>query len=157
MLLKAEQVKWKTEHLKKIKMRRYIAKIKLDKDIKFLPTGQLGEKIFELWFNANYQDEQLFKQAIDRDYQKIDFADEKGFTYQVKTTRAKTYTFNCDLDNLKEHLRAEIYVFIQIDGDYAYIEPMYEKDYIFTNIKKSFKEDNQCFIYSIDLQQQKLF
>ena len=138
-------------------MRKYIAKIIIPDDLKKNPTGQIGEKIFEYWFNLNFQNEKLFKQAMDRDYEKIDFADEKGYTYQVKTTKAKTYTFNCDLEHLVEHLRAELYVFIQIDEKYAYIEPMYEKQYVIANIKKSFKEDKQCFVYAKDLQQQTLF
>lgn len=138
-------------------MRTYLARIIIPAELKNLSTGQLGEKLFEYWFSLNYQGEKLFKQALDRDYEKIDFADSKGYTYQIKATKQKTYTFNCNLDNLKEHLKSEVYVFIQIKDNVAYIEYMYDKNYIFTNIKQSFKEKNQTFIYAKDLLQQQLF
>jgi hypothetical protein len=138
-------------------MRTYLAKIKIPEDIKKESTGFIGEKIFELWFKYNYSDELLFKQSADRDFNQIDFADEKGFTYQIKCTKAKSYTFNCDLEHANEHLNAELYVFIQIVDKYAYIEPIYKKQDILNRLKKSFKMENQSFIYSIDLLQQKLF
>lgn len=143
--------------LKKIKMRTYLAKIIIPEEIKNESTGSIGEKIFELWFAYNYADEPLFKQSADRDFQKIDFADHKGYTYQVKATRAKTYTFNCDLEDAGGHLNSELYVFIQLDDMYAYIEPICKKQDVLTKLKKSFIEDKQCFLYISDLFQQKLF
>lgn len=143
--------------LKKTKMRTYLAKIRIPEEIKDESTGSIGEKIFELWFSYNYADEPLFKQSADRDFQKIDFADHKGYTYQVKATRAKTYTFNCDLEAANEHLNSELYVFIQLDDMYAYIEPICKKEQVLTKLKRSFMEVNQCFLYISDLFQQKLF
>lgn len=138
-------------------MRTYLAKIKIPKEIINESTGSIGEKIFELWFKYNFADEPLFKQSADRDFQKIDFADHKGYTYQVKATKAKTYTFNCDLEHANEYLNSELYVFIQIDGNYAYIEPICKKEEVLIKLKKSFKEDKKCFLYISDLFQQKLF
>ena len=91
------------------------------------------------------------------DFKKIDFADSKGYTYQVKTTAAKTFTFNCDLEAVDEHLTSNKYVFIQLRDSYAYIEPIYEKEEIKTKLKRSFKEEHQCFIYCKDLLQRELF
>jgi hypothetical protein len=88
---------------------------------------------------------------------KIDFADSKGYTYQVKTTAAKTFTFNCDLEAIDEHLTSNKYVFIQLKDSYAYIEPIYEKEDIKTKLKRSFKEERQCFVYCKDLLQRELF
>lgn len=64
-------------------MRTYLAKIKIPNNLKKQSVGYIGEKVFEHWFKVNYNDEQLFKQKADRDYNKIDYADEKGFKYQV--------------------------------------------------------------------------
>ena len=138
-------------------MRTYKAKIKMKDDWKIQNTGLLGEKIFNLWFNSNYETEKLFKQCADRDYEGIDFADEKGYTYQVKATRARSYTFNCYLDDLNEHLRSDIYVFIQIHEKYAYIESLYNKNEILNLARQSFKKEKSCFVYAKDLLQQKLF
>ncbi|WP_353078890.1 hypothetical protein [Flavobacterium sp.] len=138
-------------------MREYLAKIRIPEEIKKESTGFIGEKIFELWFTYNFQDEPLFKQKADMDLKKIDFADSKGCTYQVKTTAAKTYTFNCDLEDIHEHLNSSKYVFIQLRDDYAYIEPIYGKEDIKTKLKRSFKEKKQCFIYCKDLLQKELF
>jgi hypothetical protein len=138
-------------------MRTYLAKIKIPKEIINESTGSIGEKIFELWFKYNFADEPLFKQSADRDFQKIDFADHKGYTYQVKATKAKTYTFNCDLEHANEYLNSELYVFIQIDDSYAYIEPICKKEEVLIKLKKSFIEDKKCFLYIADLFQQKLF
>jgi hypothetical protein len=138
-------------------MRTYLAKIRIPEEIKNESTGLIGEKVFELWFKYNYADEPLFKQSADRDFQKIDFADHKGYTYQIKATRAKTYTFNCDLENAGEHLNSELYVFIQLEEDYAYIEPICKKEDVLIKLKKSFIEDKKCFLYISDLFQQKLF
>ena len=137
-------------------MRNYLAKIKIPVDLSNKSTGKIGEEMFNIWFNRNFEDEKVFDQLADRDYQQIDFACEKGITYQVKATRAKTYTFNQPIDTLLEHLNADRYVFIQIKDNYAYIENIYEKDYILNNIKKSFKESNQCFVYSKNLLQYKI-
>lgn len=138
-------------------MRTYLAKIKIPKEIINESTGSIGEKIFELWFKYNFADEPLFKQSADRDFQKIDFADYKGYTYQVKATKAKTYTFNCDLEHANEYLNSELYVFIQIDDNYAYIEPICKKEEVLIKLKKFFIEDKKCFLYIADLFQQKLF
>jgi hypothetical protein len=138
-------------------MRTYLAKVKIPSEIKNESTGSIGEKIFELWFKYNYADEPLFKQSADRDFQKIDFADHKGYTYQVKATKAKTYTFNCDLETAGEYLNSELYVFIQLDKEYAYIEPICKKEEVLIKLKKSFIEDKKCFLYISDLFQQKLF
>jgi len=137
-------------------MRTYLAKIRIPAELKNQSTGYMGEKIFELWFNSNYHGEGLFKQSADREYDKIDFADEKGYTYQVKCTKCKTYTFNCDLEDVLEHLRAELYVFIQISDKYAYIEPIYKLDEVLGKLKRSFKSEKQCYIYAKDLMQNKL-
>lgn len=138
-------------------MRTYLAKVKIPQEIINESTGLIGEKIFELWFKYNFADEPLFKQSADRDFQKIDFADHKGYTYQVKATKAKTYTFNCDLEHANEYLNSELYVFIQIDNNYAYIEPICKKEDVLIKLKKSFIEDKKCFLYIADLFQQKLF
>jgi hypothetical protein len=137
-------------------MRTYLAKIKIPNEIANNSTGDIGEKIFELWFTLNYQGEQLFKQKADRDFEKIDFADEKGYTYQVKCTKHKTYTFNCCLEALSEHLKAEVYVFIQIIDNYAYIEYLHGKEYVLNYAKFSFKSPEQCYVYSANLNQYKL-
>jgi hypothetical protein len=71
-------------------MREYLAKIRIPEELKNESTGFIGEKIFELWFTYNYQDEPLFKQKADMDLNGVDFADSQGTTYQVKTTKAKT-------------------------------------------------------------------
>jgi hypothetical protein len=136
-------------------MRTYKAKIKLSEPMIKLNTGDIGEKVFKYWFNNNFQGEQIFKQKADRDYEKIDFADEKGYTYQVKATRGNTYTFNCHLDHLREHLKSDVYVFIQIDENVAYIEDFYSRDYIEKNIKKSYKFENS-FVWAKNLQQNQL-
>ena len=138
-------------------MRTYLAKIRIPEELKSQSTGLVGEKIFELWFTQNFQGEQLFKQKADREYQKIDFADEKGFTYQIKATKAKTFTFNCTLELIREHLLAEVYVCIQLEDKYAYIEPFKTKQDILNKIKKSFVAEKSCFIYSQDFLQQELF
>lgn len=138
-------------------MRTYLAKIRIPKELENHTTGYIGEKIFELWFSLNYQGEQLFKQTADREFQKIDFADEKGFTYQVKTTAFKTYTFSCDLEDASEHLNSELYVFIQLKEKFAYIEYICKKSTVLDRLKKSFRDPNTCFLYAEDLLQEKLF
>lgn len=137
-------------------MRNYLAKFKIPVDLLDKSTGKIGEEIFNLWFNRNFEDEKVFGQLADRDYQQVDFACEKGITYQVKATKAKTYTFNSSIESILEHLNADRYVFIQIKDDYAYIENIYKKGYVLNNIKKSFKEDKQCFVYCRNLLQHKL-
>ena len=139
-------------------MRLYKAKIELKSErIKNQETGKLGEELFNYWFHRNYQGEKLFKQKADRDYQGIDFADEKGYTYQVKATRCRSFTFNCCLDDLTEHLRSDLYVFIQITDKVAYIESIYNREEILNLAKQSFKDERTCFVYARDLLQQKLF
>jgi hypothetical protein len=137
-------------------MRTYLAKIRIPSEIRNESTGFIGEKIFELWYTFNFADEPLFHQSADRDFQKIDFADHKGLTYQVKATKAKTYTFNCDLERANEHLNSDLYVFIQLVDNYAYIEPICKKEEVLIKLKKSFKEEKSCFLYISDLLQQKL-
>jgi hypothetical protein len=138
-------------------MRTYLAKIRIPEEIKSYSTGAIGEEIFSLWFNINYQGEKLFKQSADREFDKIDFADEKGYTFQVKATTQKTYTFSCEIDDATDHLKAELYVFIQIKDKYAYIEPICKKQDILDRLKKSFRTSNTCFVYAMDLLQEKLF
>lgn len=140
-------------------MRTYIAKIEIPEVClnANLNTGVIGEKLFEIWFKRTYFAEQLHKQKADRDYQGIDYADEKGYTYQVKATKARTFTFNCYLDELNEHLKADYYVFIQIHKKVAYIESIYVKEQILNLAKQSWKEKKSCFVYAKDLMQQKLF
>lgn len=136
-------------------MRKYIARIELSDTLSAQNTGLIGEKVFHDWFKSNFQGEQIFKQKADRDYQKIDFVDEKGFKYQVKATKERTFTFNCGLENLQEHLTSDIYIFIQIRKKVAYIETFHDKDYINENIKPSFRYGN-CFCWAKDLQQNEL-
>jgi hypothetical protein len=137
-------------------MRTYKSRIKIPMELENSSTGLIGEKIFELWFTLNFQGEKIFKQLADRDYQQIDFADEKGFTYQVKATKHRTYTFNCCLDDLRDHLNSDYYVFIQIKDNYAYIESIYLKTDILDKASVSFKSPSSCFIWANDLLQQKL-
>ena len=74
--------------------RKYKAKILLGDKSLNQKTGQLGEAVFKYWFGNNFNDEVLHKQKADRDYQGIDFADEKGYSYQVKATKLIfTYLF----------------------------------------------------------------
>lgn len=136
-------------------MRTYKAKLKIPNDWMNCSTGDIGELIFKHWFDNNFQGEQIFKQKADRDYEKIDFADEKGYTYQVKATKGNTYTFNCHLEDIREHLVSDVYVFIQIDNNVAYIEDFYSKDYVEKKIKKSYKFENS-FVWAKDLMQNQL-
>ena len=135
-------------------MRIYLAKIDIAKIIKE-DTGLIGEKVFEKWFKLNFNGEKIFKQLADRDYEHIDFADEKGYTYQVKATKGCSYTFNCQLEDVRDCLKADLYVFIQIKDNIAYIENLYDAEYVLSNMKASYKYNN-CFIYSKDLLQYKL-
>tara|TARA_R110001632_G_scaffold151864_1_gene269529 strand:+ start:1112 stop:1540 length:429 start_codon:yes stop_codon:yes gene_type:complete len=137
--------------------RNYIAKIKISEELSKESTGFIGEAIFEQWFNQSYQSETLHKQAADRDYAKIDFSDSKGFTYQVKATAAKTYTFNCSPANVAKHMTSNFYVFIQLDAHgYAYIERIRAKSEIENSIVQSYKNKNQCFIWKEQLNQHML-
>ena len=61
-------------------MKKYIAKQNIE-EFKELSTGEIGEKIFKKWFKNNFQNEIIFKQKADRDYEGIDFTDEKGYKY----------------------------------------------------------------------------
>ncbi|QDP58858.1 MAG: hypothetical protein Unbinned5607contig1000_6 [Prokaryotic dsDNA virus sp.] len=138
-------------------MRRYISRIKLDDGLNNLilnskTIGHIGEQVFKKWFKSNFHDEQLFKQKADRDYQKIDFSDEKGYTYQVKTTTKKSYTFNCEKEKIKTHLKADFYVFIQLIDEYAYIEPIKTAKDVEEKIRRSFY-NGTSYIKSKDLQQ----
>lgn len=136
-------------------MRTYKAKIKIPDNLLNKSTGDIGQQIFELWYKKNYEDELLFEQLKDRDYEQIDYADWKGFTYQVKATKEKTYTFNCQIDKLHNHANADFFVFIQLKNNFAFIENIYEKEYILNNTIPSYKYDN-CFVWAKDLQQEKL-
>ena len=138
-------------------MKKYIASKKIPDRFSTLNTGQLGELIFKQWFVQNFQGESIKKSSAEADYNGIDFSDEKGYTYQIKATRRKTYTFNCIIDDFKEHLKADLYVFIQIHEKYAYIESLYNKNEILNLARQSFKEQKSCFVYAKDLLQQKLF
>lgn len=135
--------------------RMYISKIALKKESKTINTGLLGEQIFKYWFGNNFNDEILHKQKADRDYEGIDFVDEKGYKYQVKATRAKSYTFNCKKEEVFKKLKADFYVFIQIKEDCAYIENFYNKEYVKSNIVNSFTNGNS-FIYAKNLLQQEI-
>ena len=68
----------------------------------------------------------------------------------------RSFTFNSKLESLADHLRADFYVFVQYKGDYAYIEGIYNKDYVKANAKASYSSDTS-FVYAKDLQQEKLF
>ena len=59
------------------------------------------------------------------------------------------------LNNLKKHLNADFYVFIQLQNNYAYIEPIKNKVDILNNIKKSFINDT-CYVKARDLQQREI-
>jgi len=137
-------------------MRNYLGKV----DISFLnkeeSIGMKGEIAFQKWFECIYQKELLFKQKADKDYLGLDFADEKGNTYQVKTTSKKTYTFNCNLEELPQHLRAKLYVCIQIIDNFAYIENIYNSHEVLNRAKESYNYKGTCFIWAKDLQQYEL-
>jgi len=135
-------------------MRTYKSKIKIPEKIKNESIGKIGQLIFELWYKRNFEDEALHPQLADNDYKKIDYTDWKANKYQVKATSKKTYTFNCLIEDVDEHLVCEYYPFIQIDIDnnIAFIEDIYTKEYIKTNIKQSYQYEN-CFIWKKDLQQ----
>lgn len=137
-------------------MRTYMSKLHIPKEMQNDSTGLIGEKIFELWFTLNFQGEKIFKQLADREYQQVDFADEKGYTYQVKATKYRSYTFNCCLDDIREHLNSDYYVFIQLKDNHAYIETIYNKSEVLDKARVSFKDTNTCFVWSKDLLQQKL-
>ncbi len=137
-------------------MRTYLAKIKIPDNLKNQSVGCIGEKVFEHWFKVNYNDEQLFKQKADRDYNKIDYADEKGFKYQVKTTSKKSYTFNCSTDKINNHLTSDYYIFVQLKNNYAYIENFRTKQYILDNIIQSFKYKNSSYVKPENLLQEVL-
>jgi hypothetical protein len=137
-------------------MRNYIAKINLPEITKNMNTGKIAEVVFQKWFKSNYQGEKLHPQLADMDYKGIDFADNKGITYQVKGTRGRTFTFNCHLSALDEHLRAKLYVCIQVKEKAAYIESIYHAEEILEKAKQSHIEDKSCFIWAKDLQQYKL-
>lgn len=157
MKLKIEQEKWKMELLKNNKMRKYIGKIKLQEKHNSMSSGAIAEDIFEIWFKNVFNDEQLFKQKADRDYDGIDFACEKGITYQIKGTIGKTFTFNCLIDNLGDCLKADQYVFIQVINEYAYIESIYSGNEIKNLANSSYLYKNTCFVWAKDLQQYELF
>lgn len=137
-------------------MRNYLGKV----DISFLDEkesiGKKGEIAFKKWFESIYQNELLFKQKADTDFMGLDFADEKGNTYQVKTTSKKTYTFNCNLEDLPKHLKAKLYVCIQIINNDAYIEAIYNSYEILNSAKESYNYKGTCFIWAKDLQQYEL-
>lgn len=137
-------------------MRNYLGKV----DISFIDEkesiGKKGEIAFKKWFESIYEGELLFKQKADTDYLGIDFADEKGNTYQVKTTSRRTYTFNCNLDRLYDHLEAKSYVCIQIIKKDAYIESIYTANEIMEKAKNGYQYPGTSFIWAKDLQQYEL-
>lgn len=138
-------------------MRPYLGKLMLPDEWMKYSTGKLGELVFKTYFEGRFEGEQLFKQSLDRDYDGIDFADEKGYRYQVKATKAQTYTFNSPLEALSGHLTCDYYVMIQIRDKIAYVESMYTREDILMKAKSSWKDEKTCFIYCKDLLQQKLF
>lgn len=135
--------------------RRYLSKIRLKPKASENSTGAIGEMVFEYWFCNTFNDELLHKQKADRDYQGIDFVDEKGYKYQVKATRAKSYTFNCKKKDIKNKLVCDFYVLVQVKDGAAYIESIVKNDYVEENIIDSYSNGN-CFIYAKDLQQQEI-
>jgi len=137
-------------------MRTYLAKIKIPDNIKNESVGSIGEKVFEHWFKKNFNDEHLFKQKADRDYNKIDYADEKGYKYQVKATSKNSYTFNCSSEDILKHLTCDYYVLVQLKNEYAYIEKLKTKQYILDNIIQSFNYNNSSYIKPENLLQQVL-
>jgi hypothetical protein len=134
-------------------MRNYTAKIKLDETND--AVGTIGETVFSEWFNNNFQDEFIHKQLSDRDFEGIDFACNKGYTYQIKTTTGNTYTFNSALENLPNKLPCDFYVFIQIREGYAYIEGIYTKDYVLDKAQRSYHYENS-FVWAKDLKIKKV-
>ena len=136
-------------------MRTYLGKRSIN-CYEGMTTGEIGEKVFFDWFNNCFQGDVIHHQRLDRDFQGIDFACDKGWTYQVKATKGKTFTFNSDIEELPSHLRSDWYVFIQIKDNYAYIEGLYDKEDILKRAKNSFKYDN-CFVWAKDLLQETLF
>jgi len=137
-------------------MRNYLAKIELIEDYLSMSSGAIAEDIFEKWFRCNFQGESIHKQKADMDYKGIDFIDEKGIKYQIKGSKGKTFTFNCSIDDLGDHLRADKYVFIQLTNTCAYIEPIYSSEVILEKAKPSFQYKDSCFVWSKDLQQYEL-
>ena len=137
-------------------MRNYLARIELTEKDKTLSTGLLGETLFERWHCNNYQGEVLHRQLADNDYKGVDFIDNKGIKYQVKGSRGATFTFNCSLELLKTHLRADVYICIQIKEKVAYIEFMCDANNILDRAKESFQFENSCFVWAKDLQQYKI-
>ena len=111
----------------------------------------LGEIAFARWFTKTYEGDKIHKQNAERDFQGIDFADEKGFTYQIKATASKTYTFNCVLDDLNSHLKANWYVCIQIHETTAYIEAIFDRKEILM------KQDKVINMMELVLYGQKIF
>lgn len=138
-------------------MRTYKSKINIPKNLRNQSIGKIGQSIFEIWYKRNFEGEDLHEQVADNDYKKIDFTDWKANKYQVKATSKKTYTFNCLIEDVEDHLTCNYYAFIQVDleNNIAYLEDIYTKDYVKTNIKPSFKYNN-CFIWKKDLQQNML-
>ena len=134
-------------------MRNYLAKVELKNEHKNMSSGAIAEHVFENWFINNFEGEILHKQKADRDFEGIDFADEKGITYQVKGSRGKTFTFNCCLDDLREHLKADKYVFIQITDKDAYIEFIRTSESILESAKPSFQFERSCFVWAKNLDQ----
>lgn len=134
-------------------MRKYLASF----DISKLEgsTGFIGEHVFKLWFDKNFHEEFLTKQKADNDFRGIDFVDSKGLKYQVKATAARTYTFNDTIQYL-DHQKADLFVFVQVKDKIAYLEGVYNKDYIMKNAKPSFKNDKTCFVWAKDLLQYEL-
>ena len=156
MKLRIEKAKWKMELLKNNNMRKYLGKVQLQEKHSTMSSGAIAEEIFELWFKNVFQGELIFKQKADQDFKGIDFADEKGVTYQIKGSIGKTFTFNCVLDNLDNHLKADNYVFIQVHKDCAYIESIYNKEEIKSLANSSYNYKNTCFVWAKDLQQYEL-
>lgn len=137
-------------------MRTYLAKIKIPDKLIKESVGYTGEKVFEHWFKNNFNDEQLFKQKADRDYNKIDYADEKGYKYQVKATSKNSYTFNCSSEDILKHLTCDYYVLVQLKDGYAYIEKLRTKQYILDNIIQSFKYNKSSYVKPENLLQEVL-
>ena len=145
-----------------INYRNYKGRIRIPKEFNKYPTSKIGEKLFKMWFEKVYEDEKIILQKADRDLQGIDAVDEKGFTYQIKTTTKCSYTFNHpkeDIENISKHLRAHFYVLIQLnpedEKDVAYIEGIYDAKEIKDRMKESYQYNN-CFIWKDDLKQYQL-
>ena len=133
--------------------RNYIAKVCI-KNLKG-STGAIGETVFYNWFTLNFGGEVLHKQDAENDFKGIDFVCNKGHKYQVKATKKSTYTFNSKIETLPNYLTSDYYVLIQITDNFAYIEALYNQEYILDNAKASYNS-NTSFVWKKKLNEQNI-